>query len=607
MIVGLKFHYLAIFSRLLTTLFLCAVFFSSAASAQEYSSHLMTGVEKAPGESIEIYVERTSSGNSQFYIPGTANILVSILQHDGCEVLSYNRTEMVKAIKNNLPDLAIVNSDLASVMQKNLHYRHLLSFKNLVSSDAGKLSGSLVVVRKGSDFKDLESIAGLRIGRLDSSRMAGWMSAVGEVTARGYSAKDFFRRVQSYPNDDALIEALIKGDIAAAILQGCHYERFPESLRKELLPIEPRTFPESRCISTSELYPAWSIMAAPWLPEPLEERIIAKLKNERTTLDFGEWTDPSSLRDVHAMLKRSDSELIEEFEPESWSSILWKIRYPVLFVLAALLVLFIHDRLVVRAVNRQTTLVQDALKKQWAMERKVEAWERTRIVSIMSSMVAHEVKQPLTVIENYTQSLLSRQEKSGEPVPAETMKFALNKIEQSVHKAIEIIEHVRAYSKNRPLEFKPTDVSLLLQKILTDFRLKNPKVGVETSIQPGLIIAADNFELSVCFMNILKNAVQAMESLSAPEIKVSASLNEDGIVKVTVTDNGRGLSEQEIERLRYPLQTSKEEGLGLGLSIVKAIAERHRGSIRMVPAQPRGLSVIVLLGKPLEAAYQTKA
>lgn len=78
----------------------------------------MTGVEKAPGESIEIYVERTSSGNSQFYIPGTANILVSILQHDGCEVLSYNRTEMVKAIKNNLPDLAIVNSDLASVMQK---------------------------------------------------------------------------------------------------------------------------------------------------------------------------------------------------------------------------------------------------------------------------------------------------------------------------------------------------------------------------------------------------------------------------------------------------------------------------------------------------------
>lgn len=258
-------------------------------------------------------------------------------------------------------------------------------------------------------------------------------------------------------------------------------------------------------------------------------------------------------------------------------------------------------------MNRQTELVKESLKKQWAIERKVEAWERASIVSIMSSMVAHEVKQPLSVIKNYTQSLLSRQNRSGEPIPVETQKFVLGKIEQSVRKAIEIIEHVQGYSRNRPPELKPTDVSQLLHKITTDFRVKNPKIKVETSIRSNLIISADEFELSVCFVNILKNAAQAIESEEKPQITVSADLDADGSVKAVFTDNGCGLTNHEIENLRHPLQTSKDEGLGLGLSIVKAIAERHRGSIRMVPAQPRGLSVIVLLGKPLEAVSQTKA
>lgn len=553
-------------------------------------------------KSIEIYLEKSSGSHALFYLPETANLMQFQLQDQGCDVLSYDRSEMVKAIRNNPPDFVIVNSDLASVLQRYRHYDHLMSFKNRVSSDAGKLSGSLFVVRKDSEYKEVGELSGKKIGRLSSSTMAGWKTAVGEVTLLGYSAADFFRRIQSYPSDEKMIDALVKGDISAAILQGCHFERLPESLRKEVQPLEPRSYQGTHCLATSELYPAWSILAAPTVPEQLKRRITEALENERTILDFGEWTEPAPLRDVYAMLKRSDDELIGEFEPESWSSILWKARYPALVVLLVLLALLIHDRLVVRAVNRQTELVKESLSKQWEIERKIEAWERASVISIMSSMVAHEVKQPLSVIENYTQSLLSRQNRSGEPIPVDTQKFVLGKIEQSVRKAIEIIEHVQSYSKNRPPELKPTDVSQLLRKITTDFQVKNPEVKVETSIRSNLIIAGDEFELSVCFVNILKNAAQAMASEQKPQITVSADLDEDGSVKAVFTDNGCGLTNHEIENLRHPLQTSKEEGLGLGLSIVKAIAERHRGSIRMEPAQPRGLSVIVLLGKPLEAA-----
>ncbi len=345
-------------------------------------------------------------------------------------------------------------------------------------------------------------------------------------------------------------------------------------------------------------------MAAPGVPKELNRKVIETLKNDRSLSTFGEWTDPASLRDVYALLKRSHDDLIDSFEPESWTDVIWKARYPALIVLLLLLALFVHDRLVVREVEKQTSLVKESLKKQWAMERKVEAWERASIVSIMSSMVAHELKQPLTVIENYAQSLLSRQKHGSAPIPQETLIFVMQKIEGGVLKAIDIIEHVQSFSKNRPLKRVPTNVSALLNKVVGDFQLKHPKVKLIKAISPDLEIDGDEFELSICFLNILKNSLQAMESQSNPEIKISAEKDSEGVVKVTFTDNGHGLTQEQIKNLRHPLQTSKKDGLGLGLSIVRAIAERHRGSVRIEAAELCGLSIVVQLGRSVEKSQE---
>ncbi|MBS4845629.1 MAG: PhnD/SsuA/transferrin family substrate-binding protein [Burkholderiales bacterium] len=579
----------------------CLVQFAYASGAA------LSGIEggkKQEERPVEIYLEKAEAGNSQFYIPESVNRLVSALGTRPWEVLSFSRSELEKAIKRNPPDFVFTNSDMASVLERYLHYDHLLSFKNNVSSDAGKLSGSLIVVNKDSDIRKLDLLAGKRIGRLSSSSMAGWKTAVGEVTALGYSPQDFFKRIQSFDNDIEMIRALTKGELSAAILQGCHYERLPEELRKLVRPLEPRTFSETKCLSTSELYPAWSLMAASGVSKELNRKVIQTLKNDRSLSTFGEWTDPASLRDVYALLKRSHDDLIDSFEPESWTDVLWKARYPALIVILLLFALFVHDRLVVREVEKQTSLVKESLKKQWAMERKVEAWERASIVSIMSSMVAHELKQPLTVIENYAQSLLSRQKQGTAPIPQETLIFVMQKIEGSVLKAIDIIEHVQSFSKNRPLKRVPTNLSALLNKVVGDFQLKHPKVKLIKKISPDLEIDGDEFELSICFLNILKNSLQAMESQSNPEIKISAEKDSEGVVKVTFTDNGHGLTQEQITNLRHPLQTSKIDGLGLGLSIIRAIAERHRGSVRIEAAEPSGLSIVIQLGRSVEKSQE---
>lgn len=587
-----------VFDSVLFFLFLC---FWGLISAGFSAAADITSSQVQKDHPVEVFLERTKGGNSQFYIPESANLLVGSLGDQNWEVLSYDRPELVSVLRHNTPDFIFTNSDLGAVLQRYLHYKHLLSFKNRVSTDAGKLSGSLIVISKNSNIQNLDELAGKKIGRLATSSMAGWKTAVGEATARGFTTQDFFRRVQSFPDNEEMINALINGDISAAILQGCHYERLPVGLREQLKPLEPREFTETRCLSTSELYPAWSLLTSPKVPEQMQMKVLGALKNERALSEFGEWTDPAPLRDVYALLKRSGDELIDEFEPETWTDLLWKMRYPTLFILLILFGLFIHDRLVVKEVAKQTALVKEGLRKQWAIEKKMEAWERASIVSIMSSMVAHELKQPLTVIENYTQSLISRQKQGSGVISEEMLSFVLPKIEKSVLKAIDIIDHVQGFSKNRPLVLKPTDISKLLLKLTADFQAKNPEIKLQKNFAPGLVIDGDEFELSIAFLNILKNAAQAMKGQEAPEIEVSsAPAKEEGFVRVSITDNGPGLKPEEIENLRNPLQTSKADGLGLGLSIVRAIAERHRGSVRIEAGQTKGLSIVLLLGRHVE-------
>ncbi len=102
---------------------------------------------------VEVFLERTKGGNSQFYIPESANLLVGSLGDQNWEVLSYDRPELVSVLRHNAPDFIFTNSDLGAVLQRYLHYKHLLSFKNRVSTDAGKLSGSLIVISKNSNIQ----------------------------------------------------------------------------------------------------------------------------------------------------------------------------------------------------------------------------------------------------------------------------------------------------------------------------------------------------------------------------------------------------------------------------------------------------------------------
>ena len=164
--------------------------------------------------------------------------------------------------------------------------------------------------------------------------MAGWKTAVGEVTALGYSPQDFFKRIQSFDNDIEMIRAPYKRRAFRSypakdvITKDClgNYRRSLGLWSQEHSP-KLNAYLLRSSIRRGAL---WQPLAS--LKE-LNRKVIETLKNDRSLSTFENGRIRASLRDVYALLKRSHDDLIDSFEPESWTDVIWKARYPALIVL----------------------------------------------------------------------------------------------------------------------------------------------------------------------------------------------------------------------------------------------------------------------------------
>ena len=90
----------------------------------------------------------------------------------------------------------------------------------------------------------------------------------------------------------------------------------------------------------------------------------------------------------------------------------------------------------------------------------------------------------------------------------------------------------------------------------------------------------DKFQLSQCFNNLIKNAVEAVEKIPNPSISINL-LSDQNKIFIEIIDNGIGISQEMVNKIFEPYFTTKNKGTGLGLSIVKKIIEDHNGKIRI--------------------------
>jgi C4-dicarboxylate-specific signal transduction histidine kinase len=223
---------------------------------------------------------------------------------------------------------------------------------------------------------------------------------------------------------------------------------------------------------------------------------------------------------------------------------------------------------------------------------------RVNTMGEVVTSIAHEVNQPLFAIVSNARAagtLLSR----GEPDLAE-IGAALEDIVQDANRASAIIARVRTFLQRKPTEHLPVDLNGVVETVRTflDPELSRRRVTLEVELgSPLPEVLGDTVQLQQVLVNLLMNAVDAMDSVSPGLrlLRVRTAAEREDRVRLDVIDAGPGLDPATRARLFEPFFTTKQSGLGMGLAICRSIVEAHGGRIKALEQAGPGTTLRVWL------------
>ncbi|MDL2060166.1 ATP-binding protein [Mesosutterella sp. AGMB02718] len=211
----------------------------------------------------------------------------------------------------------------------------------------------------------------------------------------------------------------------------------------------------------------------------------------------------------------------------------------------------------------------------------------------MSSIIAHELRQPLATISMYCYGLIRRIEDGR--ADRGTVVTSLQKISEQNERASDIVRQVRSYAKGNR-ERSPQDLAALARAAASDMAktLQGSKTRLTLRIPPGPVpVLTSPLEIRIIVTNLLRNAAQALKDAPQGDI-VLALRREGGEALLEVSDNGPRIDDARWQAMTEERPaTTKASGLGLGLSIVRSIARDHGGRVELERLDPRGLLVRV--------------
>jgi signal transduction histidine kinase len=153
-------------------------------------------------------------------------------------------------------------------------------------------------------------------------------------------------------------------------------------------------------------------------------------------------------------------------------------------------------------------------------------------------------------------------------------------------------------SRPSEIDLRVGSLQLLVDEVLADaadsIKLKQVKVSSEIEEKP-LLVLTDKDKLKIAFMNIIVNAIEAMEERSADRQIFIRIYHKEKYVITEITDNGCGMSQESLSRLFEPYYTSKRNGMGLGLASTMNIIQSHKGFIEVKSVEGRGTTFVVNL------------
>lgn len=233
---------------------------------------------------------------------------------------------------------------------------------------------------------------------------------------------------------------------------------------------------------------------------------------------------------------------------------------------------------------------QSASRKLQELQSELMHVSRLNEMGHMSSALAHELNQPLAAIMNYLRAA-QRTVGSVEDASVVRAREMMEKALEQTSRAGQIIKRLREFTEKRETSRTVESLNRVIEEGI-ELALVGAAVldvKVEKSLATELPdVFVDRIQIQQVVLNLVRNAVEAMEEVSIRRLTVVTRMTEEGHVQASFLDTGPGMPDEVIRRLFEAFVTTKENGMGIGLSICRSIIEAHGGRLWMEPAPGGG-------------------
>lgn len=224
---------------------------------------------------------------------------------------------------------------------------------------------------------------------------------------------------------------------------------------------------------------------------------------------------------------------------------------------------------------------------------EMDAWQK--LIRVLTHEIMNSVT-PISSLSNTLHDIVEKESKNG-PLQQDTINKLLTGLDAVKSRSGGLQAFTEAYknlTRIPPPTFKEVELKRLLERLEALFKPNLENINFQISYtNPGIRVIADTDLLDQVFINIFKNALEALEGIEHPSLLISVA--EEEKIRVTISDNGQGIDEDKIDQIFVPFFTTKKGGSGIGLALSKQIMRLHNGTINVESTPGIGTSFIIEL------------